>query len=222
MYYVELDESNFYTGNYASIGTLPNGINVEKLPPSENSLCYKLVDKEITKEASQPILQYIKTTASDTEFETIYTIESLDENGNTITTSLTKEEYETLDDNDKKSVNVSQIAKIITVTLTKDAFDVLDETEKSEFTASYKEDENGNIVYETVQTTEIIKDWEFSQEKYDELEEKRIAEEEQSKADKEYQESISNETLKAENAMLTEQITMLTECLLEMSETVYA
>lgn len=169
MFNIQIDENNFYTGNYASIGTLPNGINVEKLPPSENSLCYKLVDKEITKEVSQPILQYTKTVESDTEFETIYTIESLDEDGNIITTSLTKEEYETLDDIDKESVNISQIAKIITVTLTKDAFDVLDETEKSKFTASYKEDENGNIVYETVQTTEIIKDWEFSQEKYDEL-----------------------------------------------------
>ena len=222
MFNVQIDENNFYTGNYASIGTLPNGINIEKLPPSENSLCYKLVDKEITKEVSEPILQYIKTTASDTEFETIYTIESLDENGNTITTSLTKEEYEALDDSDKESVNVSQIAKIITITLTKSEFDALNESDKTNFVASYKEDENGNIVYETVQTTEVIKDWEFSQEKYDELEEKRIAEEEQSKANKEYQESISNETLKAENAMLTEQVDMLTTCLMEMSELVYA
>ena len=85
MFNVQIDKNNFYTGNYASVGSLPNGINVEKLPPSENSLCYKLVDKEITKEVSQPILQYIKTTASDTEFETIYTIESLDENDDTIT-----------------------------------------------------------------------------------------------------------------------------------------
>ena len=117
---------------------------------------------------------------------------------------------------------LSDIPHLITVEITKDDYNNLSDDEKSNVVISYKTDENGNIVYETVQTTEIIKDWEFSQEKYDELEEKRIAEEEQSKADKEYQESISNETLKAENAMLTEQITMLTECLLEMSETVYA
>lgn len=222
MFNVQIDKNNFYTGNYASIGSLPNGINVEKLPPSENSLCYKLVDKEITKEVSEPILQYTKIAESDTEFETLYTITSLDEDGNTVERSITEEEYEALDDSDKESVNVSQIAKIITITLTKSEFEALNESDKTNFVASYKEDENGNIVYETVQTTEIIKDWEFSQEKYDELEEKRIAEEEQSKADKEYQESISNETLKAKNAMLTEQVSMLTECLLEMSETVYA
>lgn len=222
MFNAQIDENNFFTGNYATIGVVLNGVNVETLPPTENQLCYKLIDVEVVKENKEPILQYTKTVESDTEFETIYTIESLDEDGNTITTSLTKEEYETLDDIDKESVNISQIAKIVTVTLTKDEFNVLDETEKSKFTASYKEDENGNIVYETVQITEIIKDWEFSQEKYDELEEKRIAEEEQSKADKEYQESISNETLKAENQMLTEQVDMLTTCLMEMSELVYA
>ena len=78
------------------------------------------------------------------------------------------------------------------------------------------------MVYEIVKVPEIVKDWEYSQEKYDELESKRLANEKQQQLDKEYRESISNETLKAENTMLAEQISMFTECLLEMSEIVYA
>ena len=39
MFNVQLDENNFFTGSYATIGVVPNGVNVETLPPTENQLC---------------------------------------------------------------------------------------------------------------------------------------------------------------------------------------
>lgn len=179
MYTVQVDENMFFTGNYAIVGSVKNGVSVTKLPPSENSLCYKLIDVEVPTEFEEPVLQYIK--------------EITDDNGELITVELTKEEYSALTDE-----------------------------EQSEVIVSYKKDENDNIVYETVEITEIVKDWEFSQEKYDELEQKRKDEEAQQKAEEEYQESISNKTLKEENEALMEQVDVLTACLLEMSEIVYA
>lgn len=115
MFNVQVDENMFYTGNYAIVGSVHNGVDVNDLPPDENALCYKLVE-----------------------------------------------------------------------------------------------------------TSDGVTKWEFSQEKYDELEAVKVAAEEQQKVENEYRESISNETLKAENQALTEQIDMLTACLLEMSEMVYA
>ena len=150
MYNVQVDEKLFYTGTYAKVGTVNNGVNVEKLPPSENSLCYKLVDVEVPNSYEEPVLQYI--------------MESIDENGELITIELSKDEYDALED-------------------------------KSAVVVSYKEDEDGNVVYETIKTTEIVKDWEFSQERFDELEAAKKAKEEQQKAEAEYQASISNETL---------------------------
>lgn len=46
MYSVLLDENGFFTGAYATVGSITNGIQVGSLPPAENSLCYKLADDE--------------------------------------------------------------------------------------------------------------------------------------------------------------------------------
>ena len=42
MYNVGLDENNFYNGSYAEVGTVPNGVDVETLPPAIDQLCYYL------------------------------------------------------------------------------------------------------------------------------------------------------------------------------------
>ena len=111
---------------------------------------------------------------------------------------------------------------MVGVELTKEEYEYLTDEEKSNVVISYKEDEEGNLVYETIYYTEIVKEWEFSQEKYDELEAEKIKKEQEIEQEKKYQESISNEALKAENQMLMEQIDMLTNCILEMSEMLYA
>ena len=193
MYNVQLDENMFFTGSYAKKGTLNNGFNVTSLPPTENSLCYKLVDVEVTKSYEEPVLQYITHTVSDTEFDTFYYTVSTDEENNEFYNYLSEEEYNALSDEEKSNVMVS-----------------------------YKEDEEGNLVYETIEYIEIVKDWEFSQERYDELEAEKFKREQEMEQEKEYQESISNEALKAENEMLMSQIDMLTNCILEMSEMLYA
>lgn len=186
MYNVQLDENMFFTGSYAKKGTINNGVNVETLPPTENSLCYKLVDVEVTETRQQPILQYIMRTVSDTEFTTTYTYT---ETG----VQITEEEYNALTDEEKSEITVTQIPVVTTTELTKEEYDALED--KSNVIVSYKTDEEGNLVYETVEETKTVKDWEFSQERYDELEAAKKAEEEAEKAEAEYQQSISNETL---------------------------
>lgn len=186
MYNVQLDENMFFTGSYAKVGTINNGVNVESLPPSENSLCYKLVDVEVTESRQQPILQYIMRTVSDTEFTTTYTYT---ETG----VQITEEEYNALTDDEKETVTVTQIPVVTTTELTKEEYDALED--KSNVVVSYKTDEDGNLVYETIEETKIVKDWEFSQERYDELEAAKKAEEEAAKSEAEHQQSISNETL---------------------------
>ena len=195
MFNVQLDENNFFTGSYAATGVVPNGVNVKTLPPAENSLCYKLVDAEVPVTYEEPIVQYVVYTQSDTEFDVDYSIKETDEDGNETYTYLTEEEYKALSDEEKENVSVTETPKMITIEITKDDYNNLSDDEKSNVVISYKTDENGYVLYETVQKIEVIKDWEFSQERYDEIEAKRIADEEQSKAEKEYQESISNEIL---------------------------
>lgn len=218
MFNVQVDADNFFTGSYATIGVVPNGVDVKTLPHAENSLCYKLVDVEVPVTYEEPIVQYVVYTQSDTEFDVDYSIKETDEDGNETYTYLTEEEYNALSEEEKANVSVTETPKMITVEITKDDYDNLSDDEKFNVEISYKTDENGYVLYETVEKIETVKDWEFSQERYDEIEAKRIADEEQSKADKEYQESISNEVLKAENQMLTEQIIMLDETMTIMLE----
>lgn len=222
MFNVQLDENMFYTGSYAKKGTLKNGIDVTSLPPAENSLCYKLVDVEVTKSYEKPITQYIMYTESETEFEVSYYTTSIDEEGNEIYNYIDEDEYNALSDEEKKDYTEERMPKMVSVELTKEEYDALADEEKSKVVVSYKEDEEGNLVYETIYYTEIVKEWEFSQERYDELEAEKIKKEQEMEQEKEYQESISNEALKAENQMLMEQVEMLTNCILEMSEMLYA
>ena len=60
MFNVLLDKDNYYTGVYAKVGKIEGGIDVEKLPPSENSLGYKLVEDMIETTEKVPILQYVR------------------------------------------------------------------------------------------------------------------------------------------------------------------
>lgn len=167
MYNVQVNENGFYMGSYATVGTVKDGVNVTKLPPSENALCYKLIDTEVIEEKQVPILQYSKTVESETEFDTYYTLKSTDEDDNEIETSITEEEYEALED--KTSVTITQAPKMVTIILSEEEYNALTNEEKDGYIAAYKEDENGELVYKTIQITKIVKDWEFSQEKYDEL-----------------------------------------------------
>lgn len=193
MYVVQLDENMFFTGTYAKIGSILNGVQVEELPPSENSLCYKLVDKEVTETKEIPVLQYIMYTTSETETVTTYTIPSVDELGLETRITITEEEYNALSEEEKADVEIIEVPLTITTELTKEEYDALED--KSNTVVSYKTDEEGNIVYETIEVTNIVKVWEFSQERYDELEAERVAAEESAKAEAEYQQSISNESL---------------------------
>lgn len=242
MYNVQVNENNFYTGSYATVGTVKNGVNVSKLPPSKDSLCYKLVDVEVTEEKEVPILEYTKIVESETEFYTYYTMTIVNEEveetetNNTgdetetpvteeiteTTISITEEEYNALSDEEKERVTITQVPKMIAIVLLKDEYDALSDEEKDGFIAAYRVDENGELVLETIQVTKMVKDWEFSQERYVQLEAERVQKEKEQEEAKEYQESISNEALKAENKMLREEVDMLTSCLLEMSEMVYA
>ena len=229
MYNVQVNENNFYTGSYATVGTVKNGVNVSKLPPSENSLCYKLVDVEVPEEKQVPILEYTKTVESETEFDTYYTMTVINEDveetesdttgdetetpvteeSTETTISITEEEYNELSDEEKERVTITQVPKMVTIVLLKDEYDALSDEEKDGFIAAYRVDENGELVLETIQVTKIVKDWEFSQERYDELEAERVQKEKEQEEAQEYQESISNEALKAENQMLREEVAAL-------------
>lgn len=193
MYNVQVNEQGFYMGSYATVGTVKDGVAVTSLPPSENSLCYKLVDVKVQKEKQQPILQYTKMTESETEFDFYYFLTTEDEEGNEVETPITEEEYETL--KETSSIQIEQSPKIVTIILNSEEYSALDDEEKENFIAAYKEDENGELVYETIIVTEIVKDWEFSQEKYDELMILKNQKEAEDEAAKAYQESISNKVL---------------------------
>jgi len=177
MYNVQVNEKGFYMGSYATVGTVKDGVNVTKLPPSENALCYKLIDAEVIEEKQVPVLQYSKMVESETEFDTYYALKSTDEEGNEIETPITEEEYEALEED--ANVSITQVPKMVTVILSEEEYNALVDEEKDGYIAAYKEDENGELVYETIQVTKIVKDWEFSQDKYDELLAIKTAQEEE-------------------------------------------
>ena len=60
MFNVLLDEDNYYTGVYAKVGKIEGGVDVDVLPPSENSLGYKLIEEMVETTEKVPILQYIR------------------------------------------------------------------------------------------------------------------------------------------------------------------
>ena len=57
---VVLDENKFFTGTYAKIGSIENGVEVETLPPEENQTCYRLVEEKKERTNKVNIIEYIK------------------------------------------------------------------------------------------------------------------------------------------------------------------
>ena len=222
MYNVKVDENYFYQGAYAKVGKIQNGEDIHCLPPSENQLCYYINFKEEIEIEQVPVKVYIKNIVSDTEFDVYYEHKTTNEEGDGVLINITEEEYNALSAEEKENVIISEFPKVIRVELSKDEYESLSDEEKQKINIFSKTDEEGNLLYEDVEKTIIVKEWVFSQEKYDELEAKRIEKEEEQKNQDAYNESISNETLKAENERLTEMVDMLTACVLEMSEMVYA
>lgn len=91
MYNVKLDSTNHYTGSYALIGKIDGGIDLETLPPEENSvkaLCYKYEAHDVITIQIVPILEI--------DVETEESVQMVDENGipmtkeQLITTSVTE------------------------------------------------------------------------------------------------------------------------------------
>lgn len=178
MYNVQINENGFYMGSYATVGTVKDGVDVTKLPPSENQLCYKLIKVEVTEDKQVPILEYTKYTESETEFDTYYYVKSTDEEGNEVETPITEEEYETLPED--ADVSIVQVPKTVTIILSEEEYLALAEEDRNGYIAAYKEDENGELVYETIQVTKLVDEWEFSQERYDELTATQTAQQEAS------------------------------------------
>ena len=177
MYNVKVDENYFYQGAYAKVGKIQNGEDMPCLPPEENQLCYYINFKEEIEIEQVIVKVYTKNVTSETEFDTYYEVKSVDEEGNEIFNSITEEEYNALSDEEKENVTITQVPKVIQVELTKEEYEALSDEEKVEIYVFDKTDEEGNLVYEDVEKTVIVKEWAFSQEKYDELEAKRIADE---------------------------------------------
>lgn len=216
MYIVQLDENNFFTGTYAKVGAVPGGITVESLPPSENYLCYKLVDKEVTEEVREPVTVYERAVVDENNVVTTYISQAYDENGELMnSTSITEDEYNNLSDEEKENVIISSYPTIETIELSKEEYDALSDDEKGEVTISYKTDDNGNLVYETREIKKTIKVWEFSQVRYDELEESKNNQD-SSSTELSMMEEIN--TLKEDNENLKEQVSTLDSTLTALIE----
>lgn len=88
---VLLDENNYFTGNYATVGKIEGGVDVESLPPSENQTCYFLTTVEEIRQEEVEKVRYLKPTL----------VTEVDENGeeNSVETyvEITKEEAENED-----------------------------------------------------------------------------------------------------------------------------
>ena len=59
MYYVLLDNTNFYTGVYSKY-KLENGVEVETLPPEENQCSYKLVEESAVVKKTKVVREWYK------------------------------------------------------------------------------------------------------------------------------------------------------------------
>jgi len=177
MYSVKVDENYFYQNAYAKIGKIQNGIDMPSLPPEENALCYYINFREEIEIEQVPAKAYLKYTESETEFDTHYEIKTIDEEGAEVINEITEEEYNALSDEEKENVVITQIPKVVQIELTKEEYEALTDEERAKIFISNKIDEKGNLVYEDVEKIVIIKEWTFSQEKYDELEAQRIADE---------------------------------------------
>ena len=152
MFNVLLDKDNYYTGVYAKVGKIEGGVDVDVLPPSENSLGYKLVEEMVETTEKVPILQYIREPNNTDELL------------------------------ENRIIDESQYSE-------------LSEEVQKLYTASYATDEDGNLLLQEISVSKLQQHWEYSQEKYDELESKMISElEEQERLTK----SLSSEQQRAD------------------------
>ena len=152
MFNVLLDEDNYYTGVYAKVGKIEGGVDVDVLPPSENSLGYKLIEEMVETTEKVPILQYIREPNNTDELL------------------------------ENRIIDESQYSE-------------LSEEDRKLYTASYAIDEDGNLLLQEISVSKLQQHWEYSQEKYDELESKMISElEEQERLTK----SLSSEQQRAD------------------------
>lgn len=56
MYTVQLDESGYFTGSYAKVGSIPGGVKISQLPQRmDKPTCNKLVKEELTQTVSIPV-----------------------------------------------------------------------------------------------------------------------------------------------------------------------
>lgn len=194
MFNVALDKDNFFTGNYAKVGTVENGVFVNELPPSENQLCYYLTDKEIIRTKELPEKLYIKYVDSETETTTIY------RGKDGLQLAITDEEYTDMTNEEKADIIVETVPTIVSVEITEEEYNSLSEDEKLFIMVCNKTDEEGNIIYKTVEYAESVKEWVFSEEKYkifiNEKEQKEAEElakrEAEEKAKQEKAEEIAN------------------------------
>lgn len=171
MYNVVLDENKFYTGNYAKIGKLKNGIDIETLPPEENSLCYYIKEVETPIEKQVEVYVYYKIIYSDTEFYNIYYIKLEDGTKGEVISSI---EYDSLPDEEKINIIIESVPKQTVVKISSEEYDSLPDEEKSQYTKTYKVDENGLQVFETITEIILVKQWEFSEDKFNELNNKEL------------------------------------------------
>jgi hypothetical protein len=189
MYNVKVNENYFYQGAYAKVGKIQNGEDMPCLPPEENQLCYYIDFKEKIEIEQVVVKTYTKNVTSETEFDTYYEVKTEDEEGNEFSNSITEEEYNALTDEEKENVTITQYPVIVQVELTKEEYEALSDEEKMEIYVFDKTDEEGNLVYEDVEKTIIVKEWAFSQEKYNELEAQRLVNEQaaaEQKAEEQY------------------------------------
>lgn len=213
MYNVQLDESNFYTGNYATFGFVANGVNVEKLPPSENQLCYFLADKTEYVKAQYPVKTRAKYVTEITETKYLDSVE------------ISEEDYDLLSDDEKENVSTVSTSMEKVVYVTDEEYDNMTTEEQSEVFICYVTDDEGNVVYEEKEEPITVKKWVYSESKYKEL---QTAEEgRENSKEKTDSEKISDltkevERLQSNNDSLSDQVTTLTDCLIEMSEIIYA
>ena len=210
MYSVQLDENKFYTGNYATLGRLIDGIEVDELPPIKNQRCYYL--KETTEKVNvpSPVLIYTQTIIENTQ--TKYIFDGVE---------ISEEEYNALSDIEKNTVEVINSPIVKEVTLTKEEYDLLSEKEKSEVVISYETDIDGNLVYENKEETRVVNEWVYSENKYNEL--KALEEEKENNREKTDSEKITEletqvSTLQSDNESLLEQIELLDSTLSVMLE----
>lgn len=87
MYNVRLDENKYYTGSYAKVGKVKDGVDLPSLPPEEDyekALCYKYDEYSYEETTSMPKTQEVEK-IDDVTGETITVTEFvLDEEGNVV------------------------------------------------------------------------------------------------------------------------------------------